>query len=93
MNLHIEERDPLEDHPQFTPDLEYSTPCATMRSPYRPRTLPVDHRGRHTVLPVFRPSSSLVADDELQPPLLLCNVPSMSLLSVGDDDHGGVLLV
>ena len=79
----VDERDPLEDHPQFTPDLEYSTPCATMPSPYRPRTLTtVDPRGRHSMLPLFRPSpSSLTADEDLQPPLLLCNVPRRSTLS------------
>jgi hypothetical protein len=84
------ERDPLEDHPLFTPDLEYFTPPTTISlsntNAYYPRTLTPYNMIRQTILPVFRPYQSLTntmmstnvsTNENIQPPLLLCNVPSM----------------
>ncbi|CAF1338839.1 unnamed protein product [Adineta steineri] len=89
------ERDPFDDHPLFTPDLEYFTPPTMLpliddnRNAYCPRTLTPYNIERHTILPVFPPCLSVtentIANDassitqELQPPLLLCNVPKQQL--------------
>ena len=82
------ERDPLENHPLFTPDLEYFTPPTTIAlnntNAYCPRTLTPYNMKRHTILPVYRSSSGSTPTtatspgvDDMQPPLLLCNVPGM----------------
>ena len=83
------EKDSLEDHPLFTPDLEYFTPLTTMSldntNAYCPRTLTPYNLARHTVLPAFPPSQPTTSkiskdvtnlDDIQAPPLLLCNVSS-----------------
>ncbi|CAF0808577.1 unnamed protein product, partial [Didymodactylos carnosus] len=91
-----EQDDPCEGHPFFTPDLDYRTAPTTVtldnRNAYCPRTITPSNIARVTVLPVFRPSSSLalplsaepnnsLSNDtiDIQPPLLLCNVPKEEL--------------
>ena len=93
-----EQTDSLEAHPLFTPDLDYFTPCMIFAeeqsSTYHPRTLTWRTRERHRILPVFPPSTTFqgnssiaVADiDELDPPLLLCNVSRMFLVRRSPND-------
>jgi len=77
-----DKQDSLEDHPLFTPDLEYFTPATNVsldnRHAYQPRTLTPYNMERQTILPVFPPSSLFCtnANDHQQLFLLLANVPS-----------------
>ena len=77
------QRDSLEDHPLFTPDLEYFTPPTTMSldntNAYKPSTITPYNSLRYTILPVFRPSpqsliNTTMTTENIQLPLLLCNV-------------------
>ncbi len=79
-NVH-HERDSLEDHPLFTPDLEYFTPSTNISldntNAYKSHTLTPYNMERQTILPVFPPSPFLTNADDHQSILLLSNVPSM----------------
>lgn len=83
MDVNHLERDPLEDHPLFTPDLEYSTPLTNLSlkntNPYQSHTLTPYNTDRQTILPVFPPSPFFtnVHEHQHQSILLLSNVPRM----------------
>lgn len=73
--------DPLEDHPLFTPDLEYFTPSMSVSlnntNAYQARTLTPYNMERQTILPTFPPSPFFANVNDHQPLLLLSSVPSM----------------
>ena len=74
-------RDPLEDHPLFTPDLEYFTPSTNISlsntNAYQPRTLTPYNMERQAILPAFPPSPFFTNVNDSEPLLLLSSVPSM----------------
>lgn len=80
------EYDPLEDHPLFTPDLEYFTPLSTVSldstHAYCPRTFTFYDIERYTILPSFPQHQASATIDstnsnDIRTSLLLCNVPGM----------------